>query len=135
MLPLTTLKMSLFSAFATLFLLVAMQASTGTASAHTLSSQAIAFHPHHPYLAVYDVMSIGGGCEEMFVTGYGFAPGPVTLMAHQHKHSLDVQPASFFTFRSFKRDVIVCGGYGWRHASALIAIDAHGNYSNPAFLY
>src|SRR5712691_7456948 len=39
---LTTLKISLFSVLATLFLLVGMLASSGTASAHTASSQATA---------------------------------------------------------------------------------------------
>ena len=51
---LTTLKLSLLSAFATLFLLVAMLASTGTASAHTASR-------HTPSLKPHGAMS-GGGC-------------------------------------------------------------------------
>ena len=54
MFRLTTLKMSLLSALATMFLLVAMLASSGTASAHTASSQTPGLKPHA-------AMS-GGGC-------------------------------------------------------------------------
>jgi hypothetical protein len=46
MFRMTTLKISLLSALATLVLLVAMLASSGTASAHTTSSQTPALQPH-----------------------------------------------------------------------------------------
>ena len=110
---LTTLKISLLSALATLFLLVAMLASTGTASAHTTSGQTTAFH--HPHIVVIDNTPIGGGCEQTLLDGFGFAPGFVHLEAWQHEQSLSVQPEYFYTDGSFTRDVTICGGFGLGH--------------------
>ncbi len=157
---LTTLKISLFSALATLFLLVAMLASTGTASAHTASNQTTAFH--HPHIVVIDTTPIGGGCEQTVLDGFGFAPGFVHLEAWQQGQSLSVQPVDFFTDGSFTRDVTICGGfglghhhhglgwphcfnwhtcyglgygYGWGYAPTnLIAIGPYGVYSNSVSL-
>ncbi len=111
---LTTLKISLLSALATLFLLVAMLASTGTASAHTASNQTTAFH--HPHIDVIDTTPIGGGCEQTLLDGFGFAPGFVHLEAWQDGQSLFVQPADPFTDGSFTQlDVTICGGFGLGH--------------------
>ena len=121
MLRLITLKISLFSALATLFLLVGMLASTGTASAHTASSQATAFP--HPQIAVYDVTPIGGNCEEILLVGSGFAPGHVSLVDLQQGYSHSV--GGFKTYGSFSRDVTICGdsgwgyGFGWGHGFGL----------------
>jgi len=162
MLRLTTLKISLFSALATLFLLVAMLASTGTASAHAASNQTTAF-PHHPHIVVIDTTPIGGGCEKTRLDGFGFAPGFVHLEALQHGQSLSVQPAVFFTPGSFTLlDVTICGGFGLGHhhhglgwpncfswpncyglgygyglgyaPTTLIAIGPYGVHSNPVSL-
>ena len=156
---LTTLKVSLFSALATLFLLVAMLASTGTASAHTASKQTTAFH-HHPHIVVYDVTPIGGNCERIRLVGYDFAPGHVSLEAFlPHGDSLFVQPAFFKTDGDFSRHVTICGDFGWGYGlglgynfslghdhgwghghgwgytpPVLIAIDRHGDYSNSVSL-
>jgi len=90
MFRLTTMKLSLLSAFATLFLLVSMLASSGTASAHTASaSTAASCQPpfctpglQQPHIAVYGDRWIGGGCKWMAVVGSGFAPGSVALDAY-----------------------------------------------------
>ena len=153
MLRLTTLKISLFSALATLTLLIAMLASTGTATAHAMSSQATAFH--HPHIEAYDVMSIGGGCEETQLFGRGFPQGPIQLFASQHGHTLSVKPWHLFANGNghFSADVIVCGdlfwghgyslghgyglgyGYGWGYAPmVLVAIDPYGVHSNQVIL-
>ncbi len=162
MLRLTTLKISLFSALATLFLLVGMLASTGTASAHTASNQTTAF-PHHPHIVALTTTPIGGDCEETQLDGFGFAPGFVHLVALQHGQSLSVQPAVFLTTSgSFTLDVNICGGFGLGHhhhglgwpnclswgncyglgygyglgyaPTALIAIGPNGVHSNPVIL-
>jgi hypothetical protein len=108
---LTTLKISLFSALTTLFLLVAMLASTGTASAHTVSKQATAFP--HPQIEVTDVVPMGGNCEKINLVGFGFFPGHVQLEAFQQGYSASVQPAFFKTNGSFSRHVTICGDFGW----------------------
>ena len=113
MFRMTTLKISLFSALATLMLLIAMLASSGTASAHTASSQARAFP--HPYIEAHNVMPIYGNCEEVSLDGFGFTPGQIKLFASQHNHPLSVQPGSIFTNGSFSTDVTVCGDFGWGH--------------------
>jgi hypothetical protein len=113
----TTLKISLLSAFATLFLLIAVLASSGTASAHTTSCQpqlnpACGIHyPHHSpashpippgHIAVYNETYIGGdnkNCRWMLVVGYHFIPGAhVTLYAYYKQDfstQLQVSPYSF----------------------------------------
>lgn len=85
MFRMTTLKLGLLSALATLFLLVSMLASSGTASAHTATVSVhtascqppacIPPSPQQPHIAVYGDQWIGGGCKWMYVEGYGFTPG------------------------------------------------------------
>ncbi len=131
MFRMTTLKISLFSALATLFLLVSMLASTGTASAHTASSQAPAVKPN---LAVYDVMVISGSCKEMFVTGTGFAPGQVTLAATQYRYPLTVSPnvETADVDGIFTGDLFICSdGFGATSTTAtLVGTDSLGHKSN-----
>jgi len=86
MFRMTTLKISLLSALATLFLLVSMLASTGTASAHTVTDRAGAhttscqppyctpWQPN-PQISVYGTYYAGNGCDWMAVVGSGFTPG------------------------------------------------------------
>jgi hypothetical protein len=109
MVRMTTLKMSLLSALATLFLLVAMLASSGTASAHTASCQPPHCTPaphHHPMLHVYSDTRItidGLGCDQLTVQGIYFAPGPVTLEAYtvsQGGPQLTVTPSIVNAFKS-----------------------------------
>lgn len=109
MFRMTTLKISLFSALATLTLLIAMLATSGTASAHTASSQAKAFHPH---IEVNDVTPTYGNCDEVSLNGFGFAPGQIKLFASQHNHPITVLPGILFTNGSFSEDVTVCGDFG-----------------------
>ena len=135
MFRMTTLKMSLFSALATLFLLVAMLASSGTASAHTASSQAPALQPH---LAVSNDGSINAKCKEMFVQGTGFARGPVTLVATQYKYPLTLGPNGALANANgnFSQDLIICGKrFGSPHATAiLVAIGSDGAKSNEVLV-
>jgi len=139
MFRLTTLKLSLLSAFATLFLLVAMLASTGTASTHTSSQATASYHAH---IFAMNTVPLGGDCEETQVFGYGFAPGFIRLVAIQDGQILPLAPHKFFSFGSFSRNVIVCGlfdwgyGYGWNHDPVvLVAMGPHGVHSNPVFLF
>src|SRR5215469_8517056 len=93
MFRMTTLKISLLSAFATLFLMVAMLAFTGTASAHTASASAaancrppfcipiVSTPPPPPQITVYGAYYTGHGCMWMAVTGTGFAPGQAWFYA------------------------------------------------------
>ncbi len=84
MFRMTTLKISLLSAIATLFLLVSMLASSGTASAHTASAytaascQPPACTPAPaPHIAVYNEVYIGGvnhDCRWMLVVGVWLCP-------------------------------------------------------------
>ncbi len=133
MFRMTTLKMSLLSALATLFLLVAMLASTGTASAHTASRQTTAVKPN---LAVYDVMVISGNCKEMFVKGAGFAPGQVTLAATQYRYPLTVSPSveTADVDGNFTGDLFICSdGFGATSTTAiLVGTDSLGHKSNKA---
>ena len=110
MFRMTTLKFSLFSALATLMLLIAMLATSGTASAHTANSQAKAFP--HPHIEVNDVTPTYGNCDEVSLVGFGFAPGQIKLFASQHHHPITVSPPILFTNGSFSRDVTVCGDFG-----------------------
>ena len=152
MFRMTTLKMSLFSALATLFLLVAMLASTGTASAHTASCQPQvnpACIPHYqPQLTVYNVKTIWGTCKEVSVYGAGFAPGPVALKATHAGFGgfgglLRVFPHYVYATTqldvagSFSRDVTICGpGFGsWGFTAAfLVGIDQNGVHSNQVLV-
>src|SRR5215467_16279238 len=76
MFRLTTLKLSLLSAFATLFLLLAMLAFTGTASAHTTSCQppncSPTPQPQTEQITVYGEKWISRDCKSMTVTGASF---------------------------------------------------------------
>jgi hypothetical protein len=131
MLRLTALRISFLSALATLVLLVGLLVSTGTASAHTASAQAPAF----PHINAYGTYPVGGGCEVTHLVGFGFAPGPVHLVALRYGHPLFVHPGVIFTGGSFSRTVVVCGGYGYGiHHAVLFAVGPYGFHSNPVFL-
>jgi hypothetical protein len=100
MFRMTTLKIGLCSALATLMLLLAMLASTGTASAHTASCQPpyCTPGPRQPHIAVYNDQWIGNGCKWMLVVGYGFTPGSVALDAYPDwltNTRLTIQPQFF----------------------------------------
>jgi hypothetical protein len=127
----TTLKISLFSAFATLFLLIAMLASSGTASAHTANRHVAAITPQ---LAIYDIETISPDCKEMFVLGSGFTPGPIHLETFGYPFPLTLTPNDVpaFSNGNFSQDLIICGnGFGSPSASAIvIAIDTHLHKSN-----
>jgi hypothetical protein len=137
MFRMTTLKISLFSAFATLFLLVAMLASTGTASAHTASCQPQQINSHctpRPQLNVYDVMWTNGGCDEMFVKGASFAPGQVTLAATQNGSPLTVSPSveTADVNGNFSGDLFICSDVSsstFTH-TFLVGTDSLGHKSN-----
>ena len=138
MFRMTTLKISLFSAFATLFLLIAMLASSGTASAHTTSSRATASAPR---LSAYNIMRISGNCEGMTVSGFRFVPGSVTLSATQNGSPLTVSP-NVFTANDFDADldftsyVTICGiDFGLPLAKVtLIGTGSNGVQSNQIVL-
>ncbi len=135
MFRMTTLKISLFSALATLFLLVAMLASSGTASAHTASRQTTALTPQL-HVSNETVMTMNVGCKEMLVKGTGFAPGPVTLQATWQGHPLIVSPPSVTANVNgkFKNlDLIICGdGFSTSSvAGSLVGIDHNGAQSDP----
>jgi hypothetical protein len=144
MFRMTTLKMSLLSALATLFLLVAMLASSGTASAHTASCQPQQVHTpcpipgSHPHLAVYDVMTINGSCKEMFVQGTGFTPGPVQLVASGYKYPLTLSPNGVPANANgtYSQDLIMCSdGFGaYAGTVSLVAIDSQGHKSNKVLV-
>src|SRR5215472_9845310 len=108
----TTLKLSLMSAFATLFLLLAMLASTGTASAHTASSLAAAsFQPHIAALDNGYVYGYSGDCKSVTVFGTGFPPGLATLQAWIRPSTLTVSPGAVFVvdpYGKFLQVVIIC---------------------------
>jgi hypothetical protein len=131
MLRLTTLKMSLLSALATLFLLVAMLASTGTASAHTTSSQTPALQPH---ITVFMDGPISAKCKSFFVQGTGFVPGPVHLSAIGYKYPLTLGPNGVPANANgnFSQDLIICGTrFGSPHAHAILfATGSDGAVSN-----
>jgi len=115
MFRMTTLKISLLSAFATFFLLIAMLASTGTVSAHTASCQPQLNsacgtgtpYPHliparFPHIQVYNEQYIGGenkDCRWMLVVGYHFIPGadvrPYAYYKNFFDTQLQVSPYSF----------------------------------------
>src|SRR5215470_10542219 len=88
MFRMTTLKISLLSAFAALFLLVSMLASTGIASAHTTTS-AHTTSCQPPSCTPYTrpqlwqptgiVYTLPPDCAETWVSGSGYTPGSVTL--------------------------------------------------------
>ena len=131
MFRMTTLKISLLSAFATLFLLVAMLASTGTVSAHTASSQTPALQPQ---ISVFPDGPISPLCKEYFVQGTGFAPGPVHLIAFGYPFKLKLGPNGVPAKAdgTFSQDLIICGlRFGSPHAHAfLIAQGSDGALSN-----
>ena len=131
MFRMTTLKISLFSALATLFLLLTMLASTGAASAHTASSQTPALQPH---LVVFGDGPISTTCKEFFVQGTGFAPGPVTLVATQYHFPLKLGPNGVPANANgnFSQDLIICGKrFGSLQAHAILyAIGSDGAKSN-----
>jgi len=131
MFRLTTLKLSLLSALATLFLLVAMLASSGTASAHTASSQIPAVQPQ---ISVFIDGPINPTCKEMFVLGTGFAQGPVHWAAIGYKYPLTFTPNGVPAFANgkFSQDLIICGTrFGSPQAHAVIyAIGSDGAVSN-----
>ena len=140
----TTLKISLLSALATLFLLISMLAFSGTASAHTAGCQPQQIHTpchipgSHPHLAVYDVMTINGGCKEMFVLGTGFAPGPVTLKAFGYKYPLTLNPNGVPANANgtYSQDLFMCSdGFGSYAAPvSLVAIDSQNHKSNTVLV-
>ncbi len=116
----TTLKMSLFSALATLFLLIAMLASTSIASAHTASSQTPALQPH---ITVFMEQPINAKCRGMFLQGTGFVPGPVHLSAIGYTFPLKLGPNGVPTKANgnFSQDLIICGTeFGSPHAHAIL---------------
>ncbi len=131
MFRMTTLKMSLFSALATLFLLVAMLASSSTASAHTASSQTPALQPH---ITVFMDGPINPNCKEMFVQGTGFARGPVHLATIGYKYKLKLGPNGVPANANgnFSQDLIICGiRFGSPHAHAILfATGSDGAVSN-----
>jgi len=134
MLRLTTLKISLLSALATLFLLVSMLAFTGTASAHSASRQTPAFTPHL-YVSNETVMTLNVGCKEMTVKGTGFAPGPVTLQATWKGFPLIVSPSSVTATVNGKFKIfnfIICGDVFSTSsvAGSLVGIDHNAVQSN-----
>ncbi len=139
---LTTLKISLLSALATLFLLVAMLASSGIASAHTASRQATAFTPQPQLHASVGATLISENCELVFVTGSGFAPGLVRMQAHLWRYpapaltvSPSVVPAN--AYGGFFSGLTICGGFGFgsRHnMGILVGIDSNGVQSKPVLV-
>jgi hypothetical protein len=151
MFRMTTLKMSLLSALATLMLLIAMLATSGTASAHTAGCQPqvnpACIPQYRPQLTVYNVKSIWGSCKEVSVYGAGFAPGKVALVATHAGFvgfggPLRVFPHTVYATTqldvagSFFRDVTICGsGFGsWYTAAFLVGIDQNGVHSNQALV-
>ncbi len=149
MFRMTTLKISLFSALATLFLLVSMLASTGTASAHTASAHtAASCQPQvnpactpHPQLHVYGDKPLNWNCKWMAVVGSHFAPGPVKLQAKRvgfFQSPLSVNPSvvTANVYGGFFIGLNICsyndfGGFGSPHVKAtLVGIDSNGVQSN-----
>jgi hypothetical protein len=135
MFRMTTLKMSLFSALATLFLLVAMLASSGTASAHTASSQAPAYTPH---IHVKNVTPINALCKKMFVYGNSFAPGPVTLVATRLGYPSTITPNAFTASvdRVFSGEITICtiDSGPLNTPTTLYGIDHNGVQSNQVLV-
>jgi hypothetical protein len=152
MFRMTTLKISLLSALATLMLLIVMLVTSGTASAHTASCQPqvnpACIPQYHPQLTVYNVKSIWGSCKEVSVNGAGFAPGKVALVATRAGFGgfgghLRVFPHTVYATTqldvagSFSRDVTICGiGFGsWGFTAAfLVGIDQNGVHSNKVLV-
>jgi len=126
-----TLKTSLLSAFATLFLLVAMLASSGTASAHTANSHIPAVQPQ---ITVFPDGPINPMCKSYFLLGTGFVPGPVHLATFGYPFTLKIGPNGVPANASGKlaQDLIICGiRFGSPHAHAfLIAQGSDGSLSN-----
>jgi len=144
----TTLKISLLSALATLFLLVGMLASTGTASAHTASAHTAAnCQPQvNPACApqikvLFETLNQSNfSCKVMEIVGSHFAPGQVTLQARRlgfFGGPLRVTPRIVTTNEvvvgSFWVVINICGfGFGSPHAKAnLVEIDSNGVQSDP----
>ena len=159
MFRLTTLKLSLLSAFATLFLLLAMLAFTGTASAHTTSCQPPNCTPWqpNPQITVYGAYYTGHGCMWMAVTGTGFAPGQawfyadapssVTTSHTINTWDMTVNPrsATANVYGNFLTGITVCGtewsgktgrviNSGVPYGTQLSMIDSRGDYSNVVYL-
>ena len=138
MFRMTTLKISLLSALATLFLLISMLASSGTASAHTASSHISALTPQL-HVSHETVMTLNVGCKEMNVQGTGFAPGPVTLQATWKGYPLIVSPKSVTANANGKfkiLNLILCQD-GFSTSSVpgiLVGIDHNGALSNPVLV-
>jgi len=130
----TTLRIAFLSTLATLVLLVGMLVSTGVASAHTATAQTPAYYPH-PSISAYGTYPVGGGCEVTHLHGFGFAPGPVHLVALRYGHPLFVNPGVIFSGGYFSRSVLICGGgSGWWSPTVLFAIGPLGAHTNPVYL-
>ena len=131
---LTTLKISLFSAFATLLLLLAMLASTGTASAHTTGCRPPFCHRTSPTLSARlgPPNSLFTACSSLTVQGTGFAPGTVTLVDEEvvPRVSLLSNQVTANAFGNFHSSTLICPVGPGEHYGIFVAIDSHGNKSN-----
>ncbi len=151
MFRMTTLKISLLSALATLFLLVSMLASTGTASAHTATGTASAHTascqppncspPPHPYLFLESPETqLGPYCKQVSVEGVGFAPGTDYLYATNVAYPTYAMTTSpgwvTSTGDFFINTERICGwNFGSQHNTVLLyAIDSDGVWSNEVWV-
>jgi len=160
MFRITILKISLLSAFATLFLLISMLASTGTASAHTATGTASThttscqpqqvyppcppIHNYHPSLQAWDGGAYNKNCKDVIVLGTGFAPGTVTLYADREGFKapftlLTITPKFLRanTYGNFFTSITVCGWhFGLYHGiTTLYGIDSNEVQSNTAVIH